>query len=384
MTVRSSSSSDSEWASIAAHGAGATPSSNWPTPSCALRHRSPRCLPSASNRCSAALTAASTRHSSVAASTRIDSASCSSSTDQSAGRSSLPSMPRLGTVATPNAAPNEASTTRPRNTRPDSPSWRAGTTSGSASWTGPMTRGRLHSTWRASRRLKTPPWPPPTQIRRLVGLLPGDGEVPLFVFDAGYNPIAIGHDLAEERCECLTRIRDDRVFYADPPPRPNRPARSGGRPPRHGCRFKCSDRRTQNKPDECLKASDPRYGNVRVDAWHGLHPRVIGRGRWADYGGAPPIVRGSVIRVDVERLPKPTSRDEEDAVAVLVRRWRARSRPMLACLSAALRHRAHLPLPQEHPGLDHAVTVHARAGRPLELADRRRLHPTPSWTWSRR
>src|SRR5487761_1873928 len=45
------------------------------------------------------------------------------------------------------------------------------------------------------------------QIRRLVGLLPDDGEVPLFVFDAGYNPIAIGHHLGGDRCECLTRIR---------------------------------------------------------------------------------------------------------------------------------------------------------------------------------
>ena len=33
------------------------------------------------------------------------------------------------------------------------------------------------------------------QIRRLVDLLPADREVPLFVFDAGYDPIAIAHDL---------------------------------------------------------------------------------------------------------------------------------------------------------------------------------------------
>ena len=102
------------------------------------------------------------------------------------------------------------------------------------------------------------------QIRRLVGLLPSQREVPLFVFDAGYNPIAIGHDLADERCECLTRIRDDRVFYADPPPRAKRPLETGGRPPRHGRRFKCSDPLTQKKPDRCLSATDPRYGTVKV------------------------------------------------------------------------------------------------------------------------
>jgi hypothetical protein len=169
------------------------------------------------------------------------------------------------------------------------------------SWTAPLDVARISPAQDATKATAE-------QIRRLIGLLPSDGEIPLFVFDAGYSPIAIGHDLADVRCECLTRIRDDRVFYADPPPRPNRPAKTGGRPPRHGRRFKCSDRRTQSKPDGCLVASDPRYGTVRVQAWHALHPRVTGRGRWADYGGAPPIVRGSVIRIEVERLAKPSSR----------------------------------------------------------------------------
>jgi len=148
------------------------------------------------------------------------------------------------------------------------------------------------------------------QIRRLVGLLPGKGEVPLFVFDAGYDPIAIGHDLADVRCEVLTPIRDDRVFYGDPPPRPNRPAETGGRPPRHGRRFKCADGRTWGKSDDSLVASDPRYGTVRVQAWHGLHPRLWRRAHWAAFD-APPIVKGCVIRVEVEHLPKPTSRTKK-------------------------------------------------------------------------
>ena len=172
------------------------------------------------------------------------------------------------------------------------------------------------------------------QIRRLVGLLPDDGEVPLFVFDAGYNPIAIGHHLAEERCECLTRIRDDRVFFADPPARPNRPKETGGRPPRHGRRFKCSDPKTWMRASASLVATDPRYGTVRVAAWHGLHPRVIGRGRWADHSGAPPIVRGTVIRVEVEHLPKPTSQTKK----TLWLFWSGPSQPDLErCWRAYLR-----------------------------------------------
>jgi hypothetical protein len=148
------------------------------------------------------------------------------------------------------------------------------------------------------------------QIRRMLRLLGDTGDVPLFVFDAGYDPIALGHDLADVRAEVLTRIRDDRVFYGDPAPQPKRPKGTGGRPPRHGRRFKCSERRTWPKPDDSLVASDPRYGTVRVQAWHGVHPKLTRRGHWIDCD-APPIVKGSVIRVEVEHLPKPTSRTKK-------------------------------------------------------------------------
>jgi DDE superfamily endonuclease len=148
------------------------------------------------------------------------------------------------------------------------------------------------------------------QVRRLVGRLPGDEEVPLFVFDAGYDPIAIGHELRGVRAEVICRIRDDRVFYSDPPPRPNRPPTTGGRPPRHGKRHKCSEPKTWPEPDARLLSHDARYGTVTVELWHRMHPRLIGRGRWAR-GGPPPIVRGSVIRVEVEHLPKPVARSKK-------------------------------------------------------------------------
>ena len=146
------------------------------------------------------------------------------------------------------------------------------------------------------------------QVRCLVERLGDPSDVPMFVFDAGYDPIAVGHELADERCEVLCRIRDDRVFYTDPPPRPNRPTQTGGRPPRHGTRFKCSDRSTWPEPAATLTGDDNRYGTVTVSAWHGLHPRLLHRGHWASFDGDPPIVRGTVIRVQVEHLPKPTAR----------------------------------------------------------------------------
>jgi hypothetical protein len=57
------------------------------------------------------------------------------------------------------------------------------------------------------------------QVNRLVSLLPDDREVPLFVFDAGYDGVALGHGLADTRAEVLVRIASTRVFHPDPEPR---------------------------------------------------------------------------------------------------------------------------------------------------------------------
>ena len=171
------------------------------------------------------------------------------------------------------------------------------------SWTAPVDMVRISPSMDATTATVD-------QVRNLVGLLSTRGPVPLFVFDAGYDPIAIGHDLAGVRAEVLCRIRDDRVLYADPPSRPNRPPPTGGRPPRHGKRMKCSDPKTWPKPDAHLTATDPRYGTVMVTAWHGVHPRLAGRGHWTGCD-VPPIVKGSVIRVEVEHLPKPTARTKK-------------------------------------------------------------------------
>ena len=142
------------------------------------------------------------------------------------------------------------------------------------------------------------------QVKRLVGLLPDNAEVPLFVFDAGYDGIALGEGLKDTRAEVLVRIASTRVFHPDPKAR-----REGtiGRPRRHGPRFVLSDADTWTTPDAELATNVARYGKVTVAAWHNLHPKLHGRGRWRDYD-EPPIVKGSVIRVEVEHLPKPAGR----------------------------------------------------------------------------
>ncbi len=58
------------------------------------------------------------------------------------------------------------------------------------------------------------------QVADLVARLPDVGPLPLFVFDAGYNPIALGAGLADARAQVVVRIRSDRVFHPDPDPKP--------------------------------------------------------------------------------------------------------------------------------------------------------------------
>jgi hypothetical protein len=70
------------------------------------------------------------------------------------------------------------------------------------------------------------------QIRDLLGRLPADGPVPLFVFDAGYDPAKLARELGDldgERVAVLVRLRSGRCFYADPEQQPRT-----GRPRRHG------------------------------------------------------------------------------------------------------------------------------------------------------
>jgi hypothetical protein len=143
------------------------------------------------------------------------------------------------------------------------------------------------------------------QIRDLLDRLDPTAIVPLFVFDAGYDPIALSHELADDRAQVLVRIKGDRVFYGPAPDR----RRDGkpGRPPRHGDRFDCKDPATWGQPSNGVTASDERYGQVWVQAWSRVHPKLGRRGHWVGASQLP-IVEGTVIRVQVERLPKPSTR----------------------------------------------------------------------------
>ena len=161
------------------------------------------------------------------------------------------------------------------------------------SWTAPIDARRLHP-------LDDTDHTAAAQIHALLARLPASGAVPLFVFDGGYNSAQLTLDLADAPAAVLVRLRADRCFYADPPPQSRSP--KGGLPRRHGAKFAFTDPSTWPVPTATLVCQDDQYGTVSVAAWAGLHPK---QQRHPGHGtrGPRPIVRGTIIRVQVERVP---------------------------------------------------------------------------------
>jgi hypothetical protein len=145
------------------------------------------------------------------------------------------------------------------------------------------------------------------QVKAFVRLSPEEGVAPLFVFDAGYDPVKVQQALERCPCQILVRLRAGRRFYADPS-LADPPAHTG-RPRRHGPKMKCADPSTWPQPSTHYTCEDAGYGSVCVRAWTELHPKVQnheGRGT----RGPLPIVVGTLVLVEVERLPRGERRRE--------------------------------------------------------------------------
>lgn len=146
-----------------------------------------------------------------------------------------------------------------------------------------------------------------TQVREVIERLsqaghhqPGDPDI-LVVFDAGYDVTRLAFLLADLPVELLGRLRSDRVFYFPAPPQ--RRDGNPGRPPKHGPEFALPQVTTQPAPTVSTLTETSRYGTARAHAWSWLHPRLTRRGAWADHDGPLPIVEGSIIQLQVQRLP---------------------------------------------------------------------------------
>lgn len=246
------------------------------------------------------------------------------------------------------------------------------------------------------------------QIRGLAERLRAAGQAgrKLFVHDAGYDLAVLVYELHGEAdvtgeqarwcadlpadthhrlcrvhtvtgnddVELLVRIRNDRLLYRDPPPRPADNGGRPGRPRRHGEQFSCARPDTWDESDQRLTLHDEHYGQVTVTAWSGLHPKLDAKEHFADRAETP-ILSGTVIRVQVERLPggrKPTPKP-------MWLFWSGEGTPdldpMLEIISPQVRHRALPQIPQERARLDQHRTAPPGPSRALDLDPAGRLQP---------
>jgi DDE superfamily endonuclease len=129
--------------------------------------------------------------------------------------------------------------------------------------------------------------------------LPGDLPI-LVIFDAGYDPMRLAHQLAGLPVEILGRLRSDRVLHLPVPPR--RPG-TNGRPPRHGQEFALADPATWPDPPVTTTTATTHYGTAGAQAWDRLHPRLTHRSAWLDHDGPLPVIEGTLIRLQVDHLP---------------------------------------------------------------------------------
>lgn len=143
------------------------------------------------------------------------------------------------------------------------------------------------------------------QLRELVERLiaagqwtAGDPEI-LVVADAGYDGPRLAWLLADLPVQVLTRMRSDRVLRRAVAARV---AGTNGRPPRHGGEFIFGDPASWGTPDVASTTDTRLYGQATVRAWDRLHPRLTRRAAWADCPQLP-IIEGTVIRLEVDRLP---------------------------------------------------------------------------------
>jgi hypothetical protein len=139
-------------------------------------------------------------------------------------------------------------------------------------------------------------------LRRLITAgqwRPGDPDI-WIVADAGYDGPRLAFLLADLPVQVLVRMRSDRVLRRSVPPR--LPGVTG-RPPRHGGEFAFGDPGSWGTPDTVTTTDTRLYGTATARAWHRLHPRLTHRTAWTSHTAPLPIIEGTVILLQVDRLP---------------------------------------------------------------------------------
>jgi hypothetical protein len=125
----------------------------------------------------------------------------------------------------------------------------------------------------------------------------------VLALDSGYDLTRLAWLLRDLPVEVMGRLRGNRVMHMPAPPRPARPAGTGGRPPRHGAALKLADEQTWPVPWVITSTATARYGTATAMAWGQMHQRLATRSGWEDHDGELPVIEGTLIRLSVEHLP---------------------------------------------------------------------------------
>ena len=180
----------------------------------------------------------------------------------------------------------------------------------------PIVAGWNYS-WLVQVPLRCSSWTAPLRVRRII---PGENinavaaeqirswleqggpsaSMPIFTFDAGYDAVQLSLALSDRPVGLLVRLRAGRCFYADPSTQPHT-----GRPRRHGMKFVCDDSATWPIPTATWTVTDSDYGQICLRAWSGLHAAPQNHATRGTRQPRP-LIRGTLIRLEVQRLPRPT------------------------------------------------------------------------------
>src|SRR3954454_14906190 len=189
----------------------------------------------------------------------------------------------------------------------------------------------------------------------------------LVVCDAGYDVCRLAYLLADLPLQLIGRIRADRVLLTATADRPAAPARGGDDAGRPG-QLAGAEHPLDERDGPLWARAGPVLGSAASAAGpprclgHSPRPAADRRGHPDPAAGrAPARGAGGQAGVAVDLGPG--------------RRCR-RGHPLLAGLPAPLRPGTHHPLHQTDPGLDPPEAALPGRGRPLDVADPRRAHPT--------
>src|SRR5947207_6565498 len=86
-------------------------------------------------------------------------------------------------------------------------------------------------------------------------------------------------------------------------PVPPRQAGTNGRPRKHGRQLTLSSPAACPDPQITTSTATSRYGTAAAAAWDRVHPRLTHRAAWLDHDGDLPVIEGTLIRLQVDRLP---------------------------------------------------------------------------------